>query len=169
MLDPCKVRIKFPEDRQQRVNVNLHLPKMEPGIASRTFSHDQEHAMAVLDDVARSRKKKTAFTPGKLHVAKLLKLRKAHQKNSERSELICTAKPASKTSCVRWVHFLFFDHDAHIPKPELAEDQERIMLFFPKDQFERIQASLRSRKDQFCYFWQAADASQVKAWLFQPE
>ena len=84
------------------------------------------------------------------------------------SELICSAEPASKTSRVRWVHFHFYEQGTKVPEPQLVGDPERILLFYPTDQLDNIHALLRSRKDQFCYFWQAADASQVKAWLFQP-
>ena len=36
------------------------------------------------------------------------------------------------------------------------------------DQFDQIQQVLRTYRDLFCYFWQAGDASRVRAWLFTP-
>ncbi|MBP6311813.1 MAG: hypothetical protein WAR83_02815 [Flavobacteriales bacterium] len=141
---------------------------MGPTTSSTLLTQDQEHAMVVLDTLARSKKKMSAYVPGTLQVAKLLKLRNRIDRNATPSELICSAKPASKSSHVRWVHFHFYDHGTQVPKPQLVEDLERILLYYPTDQFDSIYAQLRSRKDQFCYFWQAADASQVKAWLFQP-
>ena len=137
-------------------------------ISPTLLTQDQEHAMVLLDTLALSKKKTSAFVPGKLHVAKLLRLQKRKNRTTTGSELICSAKPASKSSHVRWVHFNFYDQGVQVPKPQLIEDPDRILLFYPKDQFDAIYALLRSRKDQFCYFWQAADASKVKAWLFQP-
>lgn len=141
---------------------------MGPITSPTRLTQDQEHAMVLLDTLARSKKKTSAYVPGKLYVAKLVRSRKRKNKNTTVSELICSAKPASKSSHVRWVHFHFYDHGTQVPKPQLVEDLERILLYYPTDQFDSIYAQLRSRKDQFCYFWQAADASQVKAWLFQP-
>ena len=132
------------------------------------LSQDQEYSTLFFDTIARSKKRKSSFVPGKLQVAKLLRLRKRVNRSTAVSELICSAEPASKTSRVRWVHFHFYEQGTKVPEPQLVGDPERILLFYPTDQFDNIHALLRSRKDQFCYFWQAADASQVKAWLFQP-
>ncbi|MEZ4808394.1 MAG: hypothetical protein R2815_13100 [Flavobacteriales bacterium] len=108
--------------------------------------------------------------PGKLEVVKLLNRRwrtiALPEQNAQ--ELVLAARPASRSSSVHWVHFRFQDASDPLPAPELEYAFDRIRLYYPLDQFDQIQQVLRTYRDRFCYFWQAGDASRVRAWLFTP-
>ena len=43
-----------------------------------------------------------------------------------------------------------------------------LRLYYPKNELEAVLNALRLHKDRFCYFWESADASRMRAWLFTP-
>lgn len=135
-----------------------------------TFPADSEHALAVIEHLASGRERTKPFSPGRLEVVKLLHKRAAHNLHDRRSpvELVYAAKPASKASNIHSVHLVFQDGDQEIPAPSYEPEQDRIRLYYPAGQLDQILELLRKHRDRFCYFWQAADASRVRAWLFSP-
>lgn len=130
---------------------------------------DEARATGVLEHVAASRKRNKSHQPGTLEVVRLLREVRRSDPGALEVELVFAARPASKRSHVQNVHFSFTSGDAVVPAPSLDKETATIHLHYPKAEQETVIAALSSRHDRFCYFWQAADGSQMRAWLFIPQ
>lgn len=130
---------------------------------------DNEGSVTMIERLGRAGNHRTPYGPGTLEVGKLLHRRPRSASKDHVTELVYAAKPGSKTSHIRWVHFLFQDGPAELPAPELEIEEGRIRMFYPLDQFDRIKDLMRTHRDRFCYFWQAADSARVRAWIFTPQ
>ena len=134
--------------------------------ASRTI--DVVQAVGVLEHMAASRKTSMPYEPGRLEVVRLL--REVHRSDTSASEveLIYSARPASKRSHVHNVHFIFRTEPGELPAPALDMATDALRLYYPRNELEIVLTALRTHRDRFCYFWEAADASRIRAWLFTP-
>ncbi len=129
---------------------------------------DEARATGVLEHVAANRKRNRSHEPGTLEVVRLLREVSSSDLEAPEVELVFSARPASKRSLVQSVHFNFSSGNTIIPAPSLDEANATIHLHYPKTELGTVMEALRSRRDRFCYFWQAADRSQMRAWLFMP-
>jgi|GEM_PF-1273074 len=151
------------------MKIRAELSAMEKTIsnpARRTI--DVVQAVGVLEHVAASRKSTMPYEPGRLEVVRLL--RETHRTDVAASDvdIVYAARPASKRSRVSHVHFHFRSGPGELPAPSLDKTSDTVSLYYPKNELDAVLNVMRSHKDRFCYYWEAADASRMRAWLFTP-
>lgn len=134
--------------------------------ASRTI--DVAQAVGVLEHMAASRKASMPYEPGRLEVVRLLRETHRSDTTATEVELIYAARPASKRSHVHNVHFIFRAANAELPAPVLDVATDALRLYYPRNELDAVLTALRQHRDRFCYFWEAADSSRIRAWLFTP-
>jgi len=137
-------------------------------IAQPTLPVDEVRAIGVLEHVAANAKRGTSYEPGSLEVVRLVREISRSDMSAPSVKLVFTARPASKRSVVEQVHFNFLEAGKSIPASTLDTETASIHLYFPKEELEPVLRAMRSRRDRFCYFWQDADRSRMRAWLFTP-
>ncbi|HRH68013.1 MAG TPA: hypothetical protein PLB89_00765 [Flavobacteriales bacterium] len=134
--------------------------------ASRTI--DVVHAVGVLEHMAASRKSVMPHEPGRLEVVRLLRETHRTDVSGANVDLVYAARPASKRSLVSHVHFHFRSGQEELPAPSLDKTAASLRLYYPRIELDIVLNALRSHKERFCYFWEAADGSRMRAWLFTP-
>ena len=134
--------------------------------ASRTI--DVVQAVGVLEHMAASRKSVMPHEPGRLEVVRLLRETHRTDVSAVNVDLVYAARPASKRSRVSHVNFHFRSGPEELPAPSLDKVSASLSLYYPKNELDSVLNALRSHRDRFCYFWEAADASRMRAWLFTP-
>jgi len=137
-------------------------------IAQTTGRMDEVSALGVLENVSANARRGPSFEPGSLEVVRLVREISRSDISAPSVTLVFTARPASKRSVVDHVHFNFLEPGKSIPASTLDTETASIHLYYPIEELEPVLRALRSRRDRFCYFWQAADRSRMRAWLFTP-
>lgn len=153
----------------RRTEFCTELGGMEKAISntgSRTI--DVVQAVGVLEHMAASRKTSMPYEPGRLEVVRLLRETQRTDVSALNVDLVYSARPASKRSRVNHVHFHFRSGPEELPAPSLDKVSASLSLYYPKSELDSVLNALRSHRDRFCYFWVAADASRMRAWLFTP-
>ena len=95
----------------------------------------------------------------------VLRIKRRSRKHPEL--LLFKGAPASKSSSVRSALITLVDKGSPLPQPSLAEENDRLHVYFHDLEDKDIQALIAEPGAYLWYFWRSFDGSQSHAWLLR--